>query len=50
VGEKRDNIIVFYNMEFVPALKGYLKLLKNGGVYLWINIEPNSDRFLVFEK
>ena len=34
VGEKRDNIIVFYNMEFVPALKSYLKLLKNGGVYL----------------
>lgn len=29
IGEKRDNIIMFYNMIFVPALKGYLKLLRN---------------------
>ena len=41
VGEKRDNIIVFYNMGFVPALKSYLKLLKSGGVYLVINLAPS---------
>lgn len=29
VGEKRDNIIIFYNMLFVPALKAFLKALRS---------------------
>jgi hypothetical protein len=33
VGDRRDSIILFYNMAFVPALKGFLRLLRTKQYY-----------------